>query len=127
MFKAALVASALLLTSFTASAYEVVRFNKGANGAWQVGDKSQMYHTDDGKVGIQMIVKKSTITGKSYYVVGFQTKNGTPVKFSARVTDKEPTKAHFTGRAEPGKVFTWGEHLPANLNAVYVLYDASRS
>ena len=127
MFKNLLVAAALLLTTLTASAYEVVRFSKGSSGAWQVGDKSRMYFTEDGKVGIQMIVKKSTITGKAYYVVGFQSRTGDTVNFGARVSDREPERTHFSGRASPGKVYTWGDHLPAGLNTVYVLYRPSKN
>ncbi|MFN7220979.1 MAG: hypothetical protein ACK5UX_10105 [Burkholderiales bacterium] len=120
-FVIAVLASAFV--AFSANA-EVVRFTKGPGTSWSVGDKSQMYMTQDGKVGIQMIVKQSQNTGRYYYVVGFQTRGG-PIKFSARVTDREPDKAHFTGRIEPGKTFTWGEHLPAGLNAVYVIYKPS--
>lgn len=123
MTKLAIAAFASMFIAFSAQA-EVVRFTKGPGTKWSVGDKSQMYMTQDGKVGIQMIVKQSSNSGKYYYVVGFQTRGG-PQKFSARVTDQEPDNAHFTGRIEPGKTYTWGEHLPAGLNAVYVLYKPS--
>ncbi len=120
MMKKILLGALLGLVSISVSA-EVVRFTKGQTGSWQVGDKSQMYHTNDGKLGIQMIVKSSTIKGKAYYVVGFQSKTGGQVTFGARVTDRNPSDTHFTGRAAPGKNYVWGDHLPAGLNTVYVL------
>ena len=124
--KQIVVAAVLSVAAVAVQAAEVVRFSKGSGRAWQVGDNLQMYFTDNGKVGIQMMLKKSTLTGRVYYVVGFQTRSGQPVEFGARVSDSEPSWTHFTGRAAPGKVYTWGEHLPANLDAVYVLYDGRK-
>jgi hypothetical protein len=127
MFRNMLFAAAFAVASVSAHAQELVRFTKGPGASWQVGDKSRPYMTEDGKLAIQMIVKKSPNNGQSYYVVGFTSRTGSPVDFGARVTDEEPSKTHFSGRAVPGKVYTWGEHLPANLNTVWVLYRPSRN
>jgi hypothetical protein len=126
MLRNALLCVCLVLASVAAQAQELIRFTKGPNSAWSVGDKSQLYTTSDGKLAIQMVVRSSTNSGKMYYVVGFGSRTGRTEAFGARVSDKEPSKTHFTGRAEPGKVYSWGEHLPANLNTVWVLYRPSK-
>jgi hypothetical protein len=102
---------------------ETVRFTKGPGTTWTVGDKSHVYHTKDGKAGIQMLVQKSPNTGKAYYVIGYTNKTSSRLSFGSRVSEDESNKTFFTGHADVGKRFTWGEHLPANINSVYVMYE----
>ena len=126
MFRAVLVAMGLCLASFSVNATEVLQITKGPNARWAVGDKSQAVVTSDGRLGVLMTVKKSPNSGQSYYVLSFESRSGDPVNFSARVSDRPPQRTHFAARAEPGRPYQWGEHLPADLGTVYVMYRASK-
>ena len=126
MFRAALVAVALCLASLSVDATEVLQITKGPKAHWSVGDKSQAVTTSDGRLGVQLTVKKSPNSGQSYYVLSFETRSGDPVNFSARVSDRPPQRTHFAARAEPGRPYQWGEHLPADLGTVYVMYRPSK-
>jgi len=125
MFRAALAATALAL-SVPAVAMEVLQLTKGPNARWAVGDKSQPAVTSDGRLGVVLTVQKSPNNGQAYYVVSFETKTGQPVNFSARVSDRPMQRTHFAARAEPARAYQWGEHLPAELGTVYVMYRASK-
>src|SRR5512137_2586960 len=125
MFRAALAASALAL-SVPAAAMEILQLTRGPNTRWSVGDKSQRAVTSDGRLGVVLTVQKSPNNGQAYYVVSFETKTGQPVNFSARVSDRPMQRTHFAARAEPARAYQWGEHLPAELGTVYVMYRASK-
>lgn len=126
MFRAVLVAAAWCLAGHSVAATEVLQITKGPNAQWAVGDKSQAVITGDGRLGVQMTVKKSPNNGQSYYVLSFETRSGDPVNFSARVSDRPPQRTHFAARAEPGRPYQWGEHLPANLATVFVMVRPSK-
>ena len=126
MFRAALVAVALALSSLPAAAMEVLQLTKGSNARWSVGDKSQPLITSDGRLGVVLTVQKSPNVGQSYYVLSFESKTDAPVNFSARVSDRPMQRTHFAARAEPARPYQWGEHLPAELGTVYVMYRASK-
>ena len=126
MFRAALVAVALCLASHSVAAVEVLQITKGPNARWSVGDRSQAVATSDGRLNVQLSVKKSPNDGQSYYVLSFETRSGDPVNFSARVSDRPPQRTHFAARAEPGRPYQWGEHLPADLATVYVMVRPSK-
>ena len=125
MFRAALAAMALAL-SMPAAAMEVLQLTKGPNALWTVGDKSKPVITSDGRLGVVLTVQKSPNTGQSYYVVSFESKTDQPVNFSARVSDRPTQRTHFAARAEPARPYQWGEHLPAEIGTVYVMYRASK-
>jgi hypothetical protein len=125
MFRAALAAMALTL-SMPAAAMEVLQLTKGPNARWTVGDKSQPVITSDGRLGVALTVQKSPNNGQSYYVVSFESKTDQPVNFSARVSDRPMQRTHFAARAEPARPYQWGEHLPAEIGTVYVMYRASK-
>jgi hypothetical protein len=126
MFRAVPIAVALCLASLSVDATETLQITKGSNTRWSVGDKSQTVLTSDGRLGVQLTVKKSPNSGQSYYVLSFETRSGDPVNFSARVSDRPPQRTHFAARAEPGRPYQWGEHLPAELDAVYVMVRPSK-
>ena len=126
MFRAVLVAAAVALCSLPAAAMEIVEITKGPNARWAVGDRSQPVTTSDGRLGIVLTVKKSPNAGQSYYVLSFETKTDQPVNFSARVAERPMQRTHFGARAEPARPYQWGEHLPADLPTVYVMYRASK-
>jgi len=126
MVRAALVTLALALSSPSAVATEILQLTKGPNARWSVGDKSQPAVTSDGRLGVALTVQKSPNNGQAYYVVSFETKTGQPVNFSARVSDRPMQRTHFAARAEPARPYQWGEHLPAELGTVYVMYRASK-
>ena len=125
MFRAALAAMALTLSMPTA-AMEVLQLTKGPNARWTVGDKSQPVVTGDGRLGVVLTVQKSPNAGQSYYVISFESKTDQPVNFSARVSDRPMQRTHFAARAEPARPYQWGEHLPAEIGTVYVMYRASK-
>jgi hypothetical protein len=125
MFRAALAAMALAL-SMPAAAMEVLQLTKGPNARWTVGDKSQPVVTGDGRLAVVLTVQKSPNNGQSYYVISFESKTGQPVNFSARVADRPMQRTHFAARAEPARPYQWGEHLPAEIGTVYVMYRASK-
>lgn len=126
MFRTALVAVALCLASHSVAATEVLQITKGPNSRWAVGDRSQAVATADGRLNVQLTVKKSPNDGQSYYVLSFETRSGDPVNFSARVSDRPPQRTHFAARAEPGRPYQWGEHLPVDLPIVYVMVRLSK-
>jgi hypothetical protein len=126
MFRAVPVAVALCLASLSVAATEILQITKGPAARWSVGDKSQTVITGDGRLGVQLTVKKSPNSGQSYYVLSFETRSGDPVNFSARVSDRPPQRTHFAARAEPGRPYQWGEHLPAGLDTVYVMVRPSK-
>ena len=126
MFRAVLVAVVLCLASLSVDATEILQITKGPNKHWAVGDKSHAVFTSDGRLGVQLTVKKSPNSGQSYYVLSFESRSGDPVNFSARVSDRPPQRTHFAARAEPGRPYQWGEHLPADLDTVYVMYRPSK-
>ena len=126
MFRAVLVAWALCLARLSVEATERRQITKGPKTHCEVGDKSQARLTSDGRLAVQLTVKKSPNNGQSYYVLSFETLSGHPVNFSARVSDRAPQRTHFAARAEPGRPYQWGEHLPAELETVYVMYRPSR-
>jgi hypothetical protein len=125
MFRVALAATALAL-SMPAAAMEVLQLTKGQHARWTVGDKSKPVLTSDGRLGVVLTVQKSPNTGQSYYVISFESKTDQPVNFSARVSDRPTQRTHFAARAEPARPYQWGEHLPAELGTVYVMYRASK-
>lgn len=126
MLRAAFLALAAFSFAAQAAAIEVLQITKGPGKPWAVGERSQTIVTGDGRLGITMTVKKSPNTGQSYYVFAFETRNDMPVNFSARVSDRPPQRTHFAARAEPARPYMWGEHLPAQLDVVYVMYRPSR-
>ncbi|MGZ8982237.1 MAG: hypothetical protein ACXW2D_15945 [Burkholderiaceae bacterium] len=126
MFRAVLVAVALCLATLSVQATEILQITKGPDTRWAVGDKSQAVLTSDGRLSVQLTVKKSPTSGQSYYVLSFESRSGDPVNFSARVSDRPPQRTHFAARAEPGRPYQWGEHLPADLGTVYVMYRPSK-
>lgn len=126
MSRAVLVAVTLSLASLSVDATEILEITKGPKMHWSVGEKSQMVFTSDGRLGVQLTVKKSPNSGQSYYVLAFESRSGDPVNFSARVSDRPPQRTHFAARAEPGRPYQWGEHLPADLGTVYVMYRPSK-
>ena len=126
MFRAVLVAMALSLASLSVDAAEILRITKGPKSPWTVGDRSPVVVTSDGRLGVQLTVKKSPNGGQSYYVLSFETRSGDPVNFSARVSDRAPQRTHFAARAEPGRPYQWGEHLPAGVDTVYVMVRLSK-
>ena len=125
MFRVALAATALAL-SLPAAAMEVLQLTKGPNERWTVGDKSRPVVTSDGRLGVVLTVQKSPNAGQSYYVISFESKTDQPVNFSARVSDRPMQRTHFAARAEPARPYQWGEHLPADIGTVYVMYGASK-
>jgi hypothetical protein len=125
MFRAALAAMALTL-SMPATAMEVLQLTKGPNARWTVGDKSRPVVTSDGRLGVVLTVQKSPNAGQSYYVISFESKTDQPVNFSARVSDRPMQRTLFAARAEPARPYQWGEHLPAEIGTVYVMYRASK-
>jgi hypothetical protein len=125
MFRAALAAMALAL-SLPVAAMEVLQLRKGPNERWTVGDKSKPVVTSDGRLGVVLTVQKSPNNGQSYYVISFESKTGQPVNFSARVADRPMQRTHFAARAEPARPYQWGEHLPLDLDTVYVMYRGSK-
>ena len=126
MLRAAFLAVVLASSSLAAGAMEVLQLTKGPQARWAVGDRSQTLVTSDGRLGVNLLVKKSPNTGQSYYVVSFETRSDRPVNFSARVADRPMQRTHFAARAEPSRPYQWGEHLPANLATVYVMYRPSK-
>jgi hypothetical protein len=126
MFRAVPVAVVMCLASLSVEATELLKITKGSNARWSVGDRSQTVVTSDGRLGVQLMVKKSPNNGQSYYVLSFETRSGDPVNFSARVSDRPPQRTHFAARAEPGRPYQWGEHLPADLGTVYVMVRPSK-
>jgi hypothetical protein len=126
MFRAVPIAVALCLASLSVDATETLQITKGQHARWSVGDKSQTVLTSDGRLGVQLTVKKSPNSGQSYYVLSFETRSGDPVNFSARVSDRPPQRTHFAARAEPGRPYQWGEHLPAGIDTVYVMVRPSK-
>jgi hypothetical protein len=126
MSRAVLVALGLCLACLSVDATEILKITKGSNTHWAVGDKSQAFITSDGRLGVQLTVMKSPNSGQSYYVLSFVSRSGDPVNFSARVSDRPPQRTHFAARAEPGRPYQWGEHLPAELDTVYVMVRASK-
>jgi len=125
MFRAAFAALMLAL-AVPAVAMEVLQITKGPNERWTVGDKSKPVLTSDGRLGVVLTVQKSPHTGQSYYVISFESKTDQPVNFSARVSDRPMQRTHFAARAEPARPYQWGEHLPAEIGTVYVMYRASK-
>lgn len=125
MFRAALVAMALAL-SVPAAAMEILQITKGPDARWTVGDKSKPVVTSDGRLAVLLTVQKSPNSSQSYYVLSFESRTGEPVNFSARVADRPMQRTHFAARAEPARPYQWGEHLPAELGTVYVMYRASK-
>ena len=125
MFRAALAALALVL-SMPVAAMEILQLTKGPNARWSVGDKSQPVVTSDGRLGVVLTVQKSPNAGQSYYVLSFESKTDQPVNFSARVSDRPMQRTHFAARAEPARPYQWGEHLPVELDTVYVMYRGSK-
>ena len=125
MFRAAL-AVVLGLLALPAAAMEVIQITKGGNARWMVGDRSEPVLTGDGRLGIVLTVKKSPNTGQSYYVLTFESRTGEPVNFSARVAERPMQRTHFGARSEPARPYQWGEHLPADLPTVYVMYRGSK-
>ena len=125
MFRAALPAMVLTL-SMPAVAMEVLQLTNGPNARWTVGDKSRPVVTSDGRLGVVLTVQKSPNSGQSYYVISFESKTDQPVNFSARVSDRPMQRTHFAARAEPARPYQWGEHLPAEIGTVYVMYRASK-
>jgi len=125
MFRVALAAMALAL-AVPAAAMEILQITKGPDARWTMGDKSQPVITGDGRLGVVLTVQRSPNTGQSYYVLSFESKTGQPVNFSARVSDRPTQRTHFAARAEPGRPYQWGEHLPAGLGTVYVMYRGSK-
>jgi hypothetical protein len=125
MFRVAL-AVALGFATLPSAAIEVVAIAKGANAHWSVGDRSEPAVTSDGRLAIALTVKKSPNAGQSYYVLTFESLTGEPVNFSARVADRPMQRTHFAARSEPGRPYQWGEHLPADLPTVYVMYRGSK-
>jgi hypothetical protein len=83
--------------------------------------------TRDGRLGVQLTVKKSPNTLQSYYVVAFETRTDKPVNFSARVSDRPPQRTHFAARAEPNRPYQWGDHLPARTGTVYVMIRPAKN
>ena len=126
MFRVVLPALAALVLSAPAVATEILKISKDTGAKWAVGDRSSKVVTSDGRLGITMTVKTSPNTRQSYYVFAFETQTGMPVNFSARVADRPPQRTHFAARAEPAKPYMWGEHLPAELDAVFVMYRPSK-
>lgn len=126
MFRIALAAAVLSVTAVSASAMEVLKIAKGPDKPWLVGDTSGTVTTGDGRLRITLTVKKSPNAGQSYYVLAFETLTAMPVNFSARVSDRPLQRTHFAARAEPGRPYKWGEHLPQELDVVYVLYRPSK-
>ena len=126
MLRAAFLAIALASASLAAGAMEVIQLSKGSDARWAVGDRSSTMVTSDGRLAIHLLVKKSPNTGQSYYVVSFESRNDKPVNFSARVADRPMQRTHFAARAEPSRPYQWGEHLPADLGTVYVMYRPSK-
>jgi hypothetical protein len=126
MLRTVLVAAAIGLSSLSAAADELVQFTKGPKLRWAVGDKSEMVFAADGRLALQLVVKKSPGAEQAYYVVAFHTRTEAPVNFSARVADRPPQRTHFAARAEPGRPYVWGEHLPAQLETVYVMLRATK-
>ncbi|MGB2817907.1 MAG: hypothetical protein WBA53_01010 [Burkholderiaceae bacterium] len=126
MFRAVVVFMAFCLASLSVVAAETLRITKGPKTPWAVGDRSHVVVTSDGRLGVQLTVKKSPNGGQSYYVLSFETRSGDPVNFSARVSDRPPQRTHFAARAEPGRPYQWGEHLPSDLDTVYVMYRPSK-
>lgn len=125
MFRAAFAALMLAL-AVPAVAMEVLQITKGPNERWTVGDKSKPVLTSDGRLAVLLTVQKSPNTGQSYYVISFESKTDQPVNFSARVSDRPMQRTHFAARAEPARPYQWGEHLPAEIGTVYVMYRASK-
>jgi hypothetical protein len=125
MFRAAFAALMLVL-AVPAAAMEVLQITKGPNERWTVGDKSKPVVTSDGRLAVLLTVQKSPNSGQSYYVLSFESKTGQPVNFSARVADRPMQRTHFAARAEPARPYQWGEHLPAELGTVYVMYRGSK-
>lgn len=125
MFRAAFAALMLVL-AVPAEAMEVLQITKGPNERWAVGDKSKPVVTSDGRLAVLLTVQKSPNSGQSYYVLSFESKTGQPVNFSARVADRPMQRTHFAARAEPARPYQWGEHLPAELGTVYVMYRGSK-
>lgn len=125
MFRAAFAALMLAL-AVPAAAMEVLQITKGPNERWTVGDKSKPVLTSDGRLAVLLTVQKSPNTGQSYYVISFESKTDQPVNFSARVSDRPMQRTHFAARAEPARPYQWGEHLPAEIGTVYVMYRASK-
>ncbi len=123
---AAVLLACLLAFSVPGRAVEVVRITKGPEARWVVGDRSRSVITSDGRLAIQLLVKKSPNVRQSYYVVSFEARNGQPVNFSARVADRPMQRTHFAARAEPSRPYQWGEHLPAELDTVYVMVRPSK-
>lgn len=126
MFRAVLLALAAVTCTAPVAATEVLQIRKAAGAKWVVGDRSSTVLTSDGRLGITLTVKESPNAGQSYYVVAFDTQTGMPVNFSARVADRPPQRTHFAARAAQARPYMWGEHLPANLDVVYVMYRPSR-
>lgn len=126
MLRAVLVAVVLASSSLGAGAMEVLQLTKGPEARWAVGDRSETVVTSDGRLAVHLLVKKSPNTGQSYYVVSFETRSEQPVNFSARVADRPMQRTHFAARAEPSRPYQWGEHLPAELTTVYVMYRPSK-
>jgi hypothetical protein len=125
MFRAAVFALTAACCAPAAGA-EILQIARGDGKPWGVGDRAPTVVTGDGRLAITMTVKKSPNAGQAYYVFAFETKTDMPVNFSARASDRPPQRTHFAARAEPARPYMWGEHLPAELSVVYVMYRASR-
>lgn len=127
MLRAALFAlTAACCAPAAAAEMEILQIVRADGKPWGVGDRAPTVVTGDGRLAITMTVKKSPNNGQAYYVFAFESRTDMPVNFSARVSDRPPQRTHFAARAEPGRPYMWGEHLPADLSIVFVMYRASK-
>lgn len=126
MLRAAVFALAAACCVARAAAAEILPIARADGKPWGVGDRAPTVVTADGRLAITMSVKTSPNTGQAYYVFAFESRTDMPVNFSARVSDRPPQRTHFAARAEPARPYMWGEHLPADLGVVYVMYRPSK-
>lgn len=95
------------------------------NYGWTVGNSSQEL-TFFGEVAVFFEVKKSTLTGKHYYVANIENISNRNLSFGARLTDRYPERTHFSVNIAPGEIKKWGEHLIADTRDIYVLISKPR-
>lgn len=95
------------------------------NSGWYVGDESTDV-TFFNKISVYIEVKKSTLTGKNYYVAYFENISREHIEFGARLTDQYPSRTHFSVSLAPGQVKKWGEHLQSGVREIYLMVSEPR-
>lgn len=102
---------------------QVATFN--STYGWEIGDVSKNYNLFD-QVEVSIEVKKSYSESKHQYIVYYRNLTGNKLTFGARLTDKYPSRTHFSVTLNPNEEKKSSEILAANVKEIYFLISKPR-